>query len=461
MWQPHLVERGGPKAQQIADAICDDVASGRLLPDTKLPPQRDLAYVLGVSLNTVTRAYADAMKRGFVRGEVGRGTYVRAGGPMTADADPSDLSRPTGPVDFSMNLPAPGAAAEVLADTLADLSRTDELAAFLDRQTAAQHRRHVEQAANWLSRIGLDADKTDIVLASGAQNGILASLMASLRPGDVLLTEALTYAPVKVMARHLGLTLAPVACDGGGLDPEALDVACRRVAARALYCQPTLHTPTTVTMDADRRAAIAAIARKHDLTIIEDDVFGFLPLDRPPPLAVLAPERTIHVTSVSKSMAPGLRVGYVRAPEDRARAIQSAIRVSSWMPAPLMVEIASRWIGDGTADRLNAFQRDEARFRQAMARDLIPDRCLTADPDGFHAWLSLPETWQADLFRMEAENLGVKVLVGGAFAVDPAHAPNAIRLCLSHEISRARVRRGLSIIADLLTGDGDRGSMIV
>ncbi len=462
IWQPSLAARRGPKFRQIADAIGESVASGQLARGARLPPQRDLAHALGVSLNTVTRAYADATARGFVAGEVGRGTYVRAPGPLPSPTPPASLARPaSGPIDFSLNLPACGPAAERLSETLLALSGTEGLAGFLDHQSAGAAPRHAAAGAAWLARLGLEAGAEDIVLTTGAQQGLLVALMATTRPGDVVLTEALTYAPFKAMAHHLGLKLLPLADEAGELTPAVLEAALGRVSAKLLYCLPTLQTPTATTMDAERRAALAGIARKHDLVVIEDDVFGFLPPERPPPLACFAPERTIYVTSVSKSLAPGLRVGYLLAPPARGHALRSAVSLSSWMPPPLMAEIAGRWIEDGTAEALNGFQRQEAAARQALARALIPEQLMQADSHGFHLWLRLPAGWTADLFRLEAQERGVKLVGGGAFAVDPAVSPNAVRLCLSHESSRERVRRGLEIVASLLGSDGPKGAMVL
>lgn len=462
IWQPSLAGRRGPKYRQISDAIGESVSDGLLPRGSRLPPQRDLAYALGVSLNTVSRAYADAMERGFLKGEVGRGTYVRDSGALTTEAPPATLMRPaTGPVDFSLNLPAPSPAAKALAGSLADLAGSADLAACLDYQTAGDRNDHLAAAAKWLRRVGLDPAPDAIALTVGAQHGIMAALLATLRPGDVLLTEALTYAPITAMALQLGLKVVPVRSEDGTLSPEALEATCDRVAAKALYCLPTLHTPTTATLDAERRSAIAAVARKRDLTVIEDDVFGFLPPQRPPPLACFAPERTLYVTSLSKSLAPGLRMGFLLAPPAQARAARNAVRLSSWMPPPLMAEIASRWIEDGTADALNGFQRDEAAARQAMAGDLLPKASLEADPHGFHTWLTLPPRWTPELFRMAAQDRGVKVLVGGAFAVDPSDSPQAVRLCLSHESTRARVREGLTVLADLLQTSSGQETMIL
>lgn len=466
IWLPSLAGRHGPKYLQIAEAIGEDAAAGRLPSGTRLPPQRQLAYVLGVSLQTVSRAYAEAMERGFLKGEVGRGTYVRDGNALTVELPSASLARSeTGPIDFSLNLPAPSPAAEALARSLAELSNADDLAAFLDYQVAGDltpgTARSKEAAAQCLGRIGLAARGEDIVLTSGAQHGLLVALMACTRPGDVLLTEALTYAPITAMAQRFGLKVVPLPSEQEILCPDALEAACRRVAARALYCLPTLHTPTTATLDPDRRAAVAAVARKHDLTLIEDDVFGFLPPKRPLPLACFAPERTLYVTSVSKSLAPGLRVGFLHAPTALTHAAQTAVGLSSWMPPPLMAEIAARWLQDGTAERLSAFQREEAAARQALVRAQLPAELLQADPYGFHVWLALPASWNPEVFRMAAEARGVKLLAGAAFAVDPAQSPNAVRLCLSHESSRARVEQGLTIVAELLREESDGSALVL
>lgn len=462
IWQPDLKSRTGPKYLQIADAIGEAVASGDLAEGERLPPQRDLAYDLGLSLSTVTRGYDAATERGFLTGEVGRGTYVRATGQATPYSDQADMMRPaTGPIDFAHNLPMPGESARALAATLGELKRSPRLASLLDYQTEDDQARHTAAGAKWLTQVGLERDASGTVLTLGAQHGLIVALMATLRPGDVLLTEALTYAPVKAMAQQLNLRVVPVAIDDGGLVPEALDAACRTTAAKALYCLPTLQTPTAVTMDEDRRAEIAAISRRHDLLIIEDDVFGFLPRQRPRPIASHAPERTFYLNSVSKSLAPGLRVGYLSVPEHHVRPVRSAVTLSCWMPPPLMAEVASLWIDDGTADRLNTAQRANAAIRLDLAKRHLPDGCFRAGTGGFHVLLDLPPPWRPDRFRAEAERQGVRLTTAEIFAIEPDDAPNAVRLCLSHEASDDRVSAGLKTIAKLLEGPPESSALVI
>ncbi len=461
IWIPNITGKSGPKYLIIADAISGAVADGTLARGAKLPPQRDLAYRLGVSLNTVTRSYAEALRRGLIHGEIGRGTFVQTQDQAgVADTPPPHLVRPdTGPIDFRLNLPAVGHSAELLSKTLADLSRSSALAQFLDYQTDGGLDAHAHAGAAWIGRLGMEALDRNIVLATGAQHGVMACLMATTRPGDTLLAEQLTYAPLKPIAHHLGLKLSGVALDEYGLIPEKLDDACRKTAAKTLYCLPTLHTPTTVTMPEDRRRSIADVARKHGLAIIEDDVFGFLPQDRPPPLASFAPERSLFITSVSKSLAPGLRIGYLYIPDNFLGAVRGAISMSCWMPPPLMAEIAGRWILDGTADRLNNWQRMEAGARQRIACKLLEGHSFQADPSSFSLWLSLPDPWRADDFRMAAEKRGVRVLTGEAFALGQAAVPHAVRLCLGYERSRERIITGLEIVAEILGGKYDPNAL--
>ncbi|WP_165799689.1 PLP-dependent aminotransferase family protein [Sphingomonas oleivorans] len=446
-----MAERQGTRASALVDAIREDIAAGLLKAGDRLPPQRQLADALGLAPQTVMRAYAEATRRGYVRGEVGRGTYVCPSGNQVSQHGEATLSRSEqGPIDFSQNLPLPGESAQALVETLADLARAGGCSDYLDHQQTDAGLRHRQAAANWISTLGLRADAQNVVLTNGAQQGIFAALLALLRPGDVLLTEAMTYAPLPMLAQHLGVRLVGLPMDEEGIVPDALESACRQYKPKALYLTPTLQTPTTATMGEDRRKRIACAAQTHDLVIVEDDVFGFLPPARPLPLAAFASERTIFVTSLSKSVAPGLRVGFVLAPNERISAVRSAVNLSSWMPPPLMMEIAARWIEGGVASALNASQRVHAARRQSIARNALEGLDYRADPHGLHLWVSLPDHWEADTFVAEAEHKGVLLRPARAFLTLGTRAPSAVRLSLSHEASDARAAHGLRVISDLI-----------
>ena len=451
IWTPDLTGRRGPKYLQIVAAIAEDIASGRLPADTRLPPHRELAWKLGLSPNTTSRAYAEAVKRALLRGEVGRGTYVRAASAEVEGGTVGDLRRPTsGPVDLMRNLPLPGMAEPYIRRVMGEVGQGRDLPALLDYQTDGDRSRHTRAALRWLALCGVEAAPEQVTVTNGAQHGLFCTLMALLRPGDLLLVEALSYPPVRAMAERLGLNLRAVAMDADGLCPDALEDICRTAAPKALYLTPTLQSPTTATLPPERRQAIAEIARRHHLTLIEDDVFGFLKPDRPAPIATLAPDRTVYVTSLSKCVAPGLRVGYLRAPKEVGPALRYAVNLSTWMTPPVTSEIAARLILDGTAALLGREQREAAVQRQGIARSYLGDWPYQADPHGLHLWLPLPQGWRADLFRQAAEREGVLTAEARSFALNPADSPEAIRVCLSHEVSLVRLKQGLAALANLL-----------
>lgn len=396
IWLPSLQDKSGTRAQVLVDALRVDITAGLLRPRDRLPPQRELAYRLGLSPHTVMRAYSKAIRRGYVRGEVGRGTYVCSPEPRTQEVENVALARPeTGPIDFSRNLPFPGESGQALAATLADLVRAGGLADCLDHERGDVTSRHRQAGATWIGRHGLSVEAERVVLTCGTQQGSFATLAVVLRPGDVLLTEALAYAPLKAMARHLGVRIIGFAMDNEGILPEAFEAACRQHTAPALYLTPTLQTPNATTMGEARRQAIARIAEIRDLVLVEDDVFGLLLAARPLAVAAFAPNRTVFITGLSKVVAPGLRVGFVHTPEHLTGAVEAAVAMPAWMPPPLIGEIATRWIGYGTAQTLMEDQRRHAARRHAMAHEELASVGCKTDPYGSHLRLPLPAQWEA------------------------------------------------------------------
>ncbi len=451
IWIPDLEGRRGPKYLQIVETMAEDIASGRLPVGARLPPHRELAYQLGISANTTSRAYAEAAKRALLRGEVGRGSFVRSPGATPLGDRQGSLRRENaGPIDLSQNLPLPGFAEPHIRRVLGEIANGEGLPALLDYQTDQDLERHNQAGMNWLHGCGVEAGPDQIITTMGGQHGLFCALTALMRPGDLLLTETLTYAPIHAMADRLGFQAATVAMDAEGVIPDAFNELCIHANPKAFYLTPTLQAPTTVTLCDARRRAIAAIAQRHDVVLLEDDVFGPLKVDRPAALAKSAPDHTVYVTSLSKAIAPGLRVGFLSAPARLAPALRHAVNLSVWMTPPITLEIAARLIDDRTAVKLTEHQRRAAQQRQAWAKSILGHVDYVADPHGFHLWMPLPDGWKADAFRAQCAGQGVLVSEGRSFALQPGDAPEAIRLCLSHEADEARLQRGLQTMANLL-----------
>lgn len=447
-WLPELSGPGRRWAERLADAIAADVASGRLRPGDQLPTQRALAAHLGITTGTVNRAYAIAERAGVVSAEVGRGTFVTANDTGIHSTSLGSASA----INFALNYPAASDAEPALGEMLAALSKRQSFSGLLGVAPYAGLPRHREAGSRWLAQFGVSAQADDVLISTSVQHGLAASLAALTSPGDVVLTESLTSPSIKALAAIHQLRLVAVAGDDEGILPGALISAQQATGARILYTMPTVHTPTTLTMSESRRRAIAEVLRKQELVAIEDDAWGFMAMNTVTPLQALAPESVVYLTSFSKSLAPGLRVGYVAVtPAARRNAIASCLGATNWA-APLCVEIASRWVDDGTALSITQRRIRTAQERQALATHHLGGAFTPPAMPSFHLWLPLPEPWRVDEFTATAEELGVSLAPTDIFVPGRAATPHAVRICLGAEEKTGRVEEGLGMIARLLRG---------
>lgn len=449
-WLPSVADRPGPRYIAIADAMSADVAAKRLKAGDRLPPHRDLAWKLGVTVGTVSRAYAEATRRGLINGEVGRGTYIRA---LETAEDQWLANAPvedSGVIDLGFSFPPPGDAGLAIGPALEKLAVNPRTASLLGYQPHAGLASHRAAGADWLALGGLEVPAERLVITSGAHHGIIVALAALLRPGDRLLTEALTYPGIQPVARMLGLRLESVASDDQGLLPDALEAACRTTEFKALYCVPTLQNPTTRTIPEDRRRAIAAIAERHNIAILEDDIFGLLTDDRPPPISHFAPDHGFYITSLSKTVAPGLRTGFVAGPERSVGRLAGAVRATCWMAPPLTAEIATGWIRDGTAERILKSNRQELEKRRQLALDVLGSWDAACPQGSLHVWLHLPDPWRATDFVAEAARRGVIVTSAERFAISRRDVPHAVRICLGPPAQHEILKIALDRLAEIL-----------
>ncbi|GLY76200.1 PLP-dependent aminotransferase family protein [Actinoallomurus iriomotensis] len=410
--------------RRIADALAAEIATGRLRPGDRLPPQRQFARRHGIAGSTAARVYGELVRRGLAVGEVGRGTFVRAAAPSSEPA----LAEPArARVDLELNFSLPPEQPALLARSLGGMLRPDVLADALTPMGAAGTRAVREGAAAMLSRPGWSPDPGRLLLAGNGRQAIAAALAALVPAGERVGVEELTYPLVKGIAARLGLTLVPLAMDECGVLPEAIRSA---GPLRAVYLQPTLHNPLGVTMPERRRSEVAAALRDLGIHAVEDGIYAFL-RDGPPPLAAFAPDQVIVADSLSKRVAPGLTVGFAVAPEAVGDRVASALRSGGWTAPRFAVEAATRWLTDGTVAALQEIKRRDAAARQRLVREHLAEFAVEADPQAFHCWWRLPAPWRADTFVAAAARRGIAVTPGAAFTVVAAHAPNAVRLALS------------------------------
>ena len=439
-------------AHRLVEALAEAVNRGELSAGAQLPPHRELADALKLSVGTVSRAYSLAKDRGLITGTVGRGTFVAARGDEAEDRG--------GELDLTQNFIRwdPGeSVAQLLREALRD---RDDLRTLMevypDPAGRPEHRRI---AAGWLGRRGLTVTPEQVVLTNGAQHGILTILSALTKPGDLIATEYLTYPGVKSIARQLQLRLIPLPMDNEGLLPEALDRLCASENVRAVYTIPTIHNPTGTLMSEDRRETIADIARRRNLTVLEDDIYAFLVENPPPPIAAFAPERCYLVTSLSKSIFPALRLGFAVCPPGQTEGVAAMVRMSLLTVSPFTAAIGTTWLDDGTADRIIGWKRTEIEWRWRMAAQFFGLNTKNSH-FGAHLWLPLAGGGGPEEFVARVQRRGVLLASTEGFAVDPSAVPRAVRICLGVATTRARLRQALEVVREVMEGRAAPGQLI-
>lgn len=445
MWLPQLDDDARPKYLALVDAIARAIERGELKAGDRLPPQRRLAWRLGINPSTTMQAYREATRRHLVSGEVGRGTYV------LADSKEATLFRLKQPddalprFDLSTNVPVAETLhhdVEAALRQLLQAGSTERFQCYLSADALTLGKSH---AAGWLQQRGLHLSSDDVMLCAGAQQGLFATLSSLCQPGEAVLVEALTAPGIKAACRQLRLPLHGVALDRQGVVPDDLDRMARATHARVVVLAPTLHNPTGATMSAERQARIAEVVHRHGLLVVEDDVYGGLGAS--PPLTRRLGEQGLLVTSLSKTVAPGLRIGFIAGDRERLRGIDPEMQLTHWAVSPLCLSLFCQWVEDGTAERRQARQREEVAWRWRLAKKILGAGLGAASEPSPHVWVQ--GTGSSEAMVQACRDRGVEVVPAGVFAVKQEDMP-AMRVSLSAARSRGTLKVALERIAEAL-----------
>ena len=441
-WFSALGDGSGPIYLRIVDALADARSSGRLQPGDRLPPQRELARLLGVDLTTVTRAYTEARRRNLIDAAAGRGTFVTPG---EAEEPILDLSMNIPPAPAGLSLPA------LIRSGIDGLLRRSSAEALLAYHPGPGSPAERAAGSAWLSASGDRLPVDRVVVGSGAQALLAAVVLSHTREGDTVVTDALTYPGLKALARVAKRELAGVERDDQGMRPDYLEEAVRRHGARILYLNPTMHNPSALVMPEGRRRDLARVAGRLGLTIIEDDPYSPLVAAPPPSFLSLAPERTIHIATMAKCVSPFLRTAFLVGPgAETIEPIAEAIRGTTMMAPPLMTGLACEWIRNGLAVEITTAVRVEAQARLEVARMILP-RGFASAPSSLHLWYPLDGRLGSLELADLARRRGLALSPAEEFSVMPDGA-NGVRLALGAAASRERLEQGLRSLVSILAG---------
>ncbi|MTI44267.1 PLP-dependent aminotransferase family protein [Roseibium hamelinense] len=453
IWIPNLGSASGPIYLAIADAIETDIGAGVLKHGEKLPPQRELAYQLGVTLGTITRAYREAERRRLLRGETGRGTFVVPESQPISPLVPKEEA--SGNIDLACSFAYPHLNPD-LGHGLTRLARTpgiERLNGFVPSEGLRTHR---ETGAYLFSQFGLDADPDQVAVTCGAQHGIQVLLQALFKPGDSIAVDAFTYPSILNSAPHLGLRLVPVSAarNAAGeflsMDPDALEKAASQDGVKGVFLMPNMQNPTTHTMTLDERRALAEVACKYGLTIIEDDPYTPFISESLPSFGALVPEQTGSIASISKLISPGSRIGFVHVPAKNGTAVRNLIGESTWMASPITAELISGWIRDGSLFKVIEKKCWANRVRFEYALEKLSGYSFQSGQNKVFGWLTLPGQTDGDALEASLRHQGVGVLAARHFQVHAARSAPHVRLTFGSVQDDRKFQTAIDLVASML-----------
>ena len=461
-WAEGLTFRDGQKYLVLRDAISQAIAKGLLEVGSKLPPVRELAFRLSITPGTVARAYSLLTDQGVLRAEVGRGTFVAdRSGPVFAahetdrgwikytDPVPHGYEDEGGPVSMmSPGIPNVGQAS-YLRGLLSDIA-ADPPSGMMHYPTRESFQPVRAAAKHWLRDAALGPlDEIDIVLAHGGQNAILLVMQAVLRGRrPTVLVEELCYPGFRRSALLLRADVVPVAMDDHGIIPSALEAAAG-AEAQLLCLTPNLHNPTCRRMPEERRHEIAAVARRCNFHILEDDWYHVPDLGLSS-FRAIAPERSWYVSSISKLVTPSLRFGFAVSPPGGGTHLRRAAEDGFFGLATILADLGTAIMTDPRTERLTEDVRAVYRERRKLLLNHLGGYDVHWQEDTPIVWLTLPQGWRVSAFCTAAEAEGVRVRSSEDFAARDDNTPHAVRLSLNATVPEASFEQAVVRLRFLL-----------
>ncbi|MGE3993537.1 PLP-dependent aminotransferase family protein [Pseudorhodoplanes sp.] len=420
--RPSALSRGKPKYLALVDLIERNIASGDLRDGDRLPPQRELASDFDLTIATITKAIREAARRGIVTARAGSGTFIRVGSQRSDHHQDS--------VDLSLNTVPADPTKRFLDAAFAELAkrRVGDIACGYEPATGTEAHRTLMRG--WLSARSLSPQSECILLTHGSQQALAACFFALTKPGDTILCEEWTYTGIRRLADLNQVRLEGVEMDKQGLVPRSLSDKLKSSGAKALICSAVVQNPTTATMPSERRAEIAALCESANIVIIEDDIYGHLSGEKTKPLAAIAPQNVIHISSMSKSLAPGIRLGTMVSPQSLVPALSNALVALHWTAPTMWLSLFEILVISGAIEKCLAAHRAEARRRLKLYEEVVGHLPQLELPS-YHVWQDLPDSWRSEDFVTELAAQSIRVSPAHHFAVGTALKPQSqVRICL-------------------------------
>lgn len=446
-WKPDLSKITGPKYIALAELLKEDIKNGKLKPGTKLPPQRELADFLDLNLSTISKAYKLCEQKGLILASVGNGTYVSS----DANAEPVLLcgKEDSRIIEMGAIVPFVTSNSKVKQYTESLMKKPDALNLFSYGAPKGTKRQR-EAGVTWLQKSGFHTDIEHIVTAAGGQNALTAALGAFFRNDDKIGTDPMTYPGVKTAAKLFGIHLLPVRSHNNEMTEEGILYGLRNEKIKGLYVIPDYQNPTAHTMSLETRKMIAKVALEENLLIIEDGINNLLEVNPLPPIASFAPEQVVYISSLSKTVSPGLRTAFIHVPEKLHKKLATSLYSMNISISPLLATISAALIEDGAADEILTERKKGIMERNLMVNEILKGFVIPAGPTAPLRYIQLPAHFTGKSFEICAKQAGVEVYGAERFSVGNKPPEKTARISITTPPTPEILQDGLTRLKTIL-----------
>lgn len=450
-WKPEKKRLQRPFYLSIAEALIHDIAMGILLPNTKLPPQRELADFLDLNFTTITRAYRTCELKGALYTVRGSGTFVSPNAAKHVTISANQYTGNSIDLAFVASFEECNA---MIADKLPQLLKSKHIPQLLDYNEPTGMRHQKAVGIEWMKSLGVEAVPEQTAIVSGAQNALLISLLAAFEPGSRIAVDLYTYPNFIELSKMLHLPLVAIANDAYGMSAEDLERQCGLQNIKGVFLMPSCANPTAIVIPDVRRQELTKIIKQHNLIVMEDDSYAFL-LEakehyKNPPFFARAPENTIYICGTSKSICSGLRVAYMTFPGKLQEKIQQAIFNVNVKTSSLSAEIISQLILSGEAEKIIAQKKALAQKANVLFDQYFGVAAENQNKLSFFRWLPIKNSKSFAEIEQELLNRGVQVFASNRFLSSKSNADQYFRVALSTANSFAKLDKGLQILSGFL-----------
>ncbi|MGJ7921855.1 PLP-dependent aminotransferase family protein [Neobacillus sp. LXY-4] len=446
-WRPLIDKTQKPIYQALARQLEQDILNGVLLPGTKLPPQRELADYLDLNLSTISKAFKVCELKGLLSAAVGSGTFVSYDALSNVYLLQDTKSKHL--IEMGATLPD-NASYEPLLLQLKSMLQDTDYQKWFGYGRSGENLWQKDAAIKLIRRGRFETTADHILFANGGQNAIAATLASLCQPGDRIGVDQHTYPGLKTVAAMLSVQIVPIKAENDEMSPTSFEYACKNENIKGIYLIPDYHNPTASFMSVKNRKMIAAIAKKYNQFIIEDASYHLLNKQPLPAVASFAPEQVIYIASLSKVLAPGLRLAYIAVPSQFKEKISKALYNLNITVSPLLAELAARTIVSNQLEVLIEGHRQQTILRNQLVNQYLADYTCQGDETGIFRWLLLPGKITGAEFETLAAQQGVQVYAAERFVVGNSCPERAVRVSVCAPKTIKELEQGLMILKRLL-----------